>query len=146
MSLSSTQLCIAFAMIRDHVGILESSRLKGGITVFLGTFSTTEGCCLLLSTYSNSYLDIWRFRSGVLDIADNHTKTHKNPDNPKMTNGPNIPAWDIRIGESTSPIALPNWNPAIAIPTALARSVGGNHLHEKVKSLNHNLVFDNLKL
>lgn len=129
-----TQLCIAFATIRDHVGSLESKRWKGGITfAVLGLFSVRKDFCLLSNMYSNSYFDIWGFRSGVLDIADIHTKTQRNPDNPNITNGPNVPPRDMRMGESVSPIALPSWKPAIASPTALARSVWGNHLKEKVQ-------------
>lgn len=105
----STQLCIALATIRDHVGILDNKRLKGGIMVLvLGLFSTGKEFRLLFSTYSNSYFDIWELRLGVLDIADNQTKTHRNPDNPKITKGPNIPPCDMRIGDRVSPIAFPS--------------------------------------
>lgn len=129
---SITQLCMAFATIRDHVGIFESKRLKGGITLTLFA-STEKDCCLLFSIYSSSYFDIWGLRSGVLDVADNHTNTQRNPDKPKITNGPNIPPCDMRMGESVSPIAHPSWNPAIEMPTALARSVWGNHLNRTTK-------------
>nr|GMD12408.1 hypothetical protein DVH24_036078 [Ipomoea batatas]GMD15857.1 hypothetical protein DVH24_036078 [Ipomoea batatas] len=64
-----------FATIRDHVGSLESKRLKG-----------------------------------VLEVADTHTRTQRNPDKPNMTNGPNKPPCDIRIGESgrATPSAMPS--------------------------------------
>lgn len=115
---------MAFATIMDHVGIFESNRLKGGITVAgLCLFPISKGFCFSLSIYSNSYFDMCGCRSGVLDVADNQTKTHRNPDNPKITNGPKIPACDMRIGDNTSPIAFPDVNPPIAIATALARSV-----------------------
>ena len=131
-----TQLCMEFAMIRDHVGRFESKRLKGGITLtFLGlAVSTEKDLCLLFDIYSSSYFDIWGLRSGVLDVADNHTNTQRNPDNPKITKGPNIPPCDMRMGESVSPIAHPSWNPAIEIPTALDRSVCGNHLKWRTKT------------
>lgn len=132
---SITQLCMAFATIRDHVGSFESKRLKGGIPLtFLGScVSTGKDFCLLFNIYSSSYFDIWGLRSGVLEVADNHTNTQRNPDNPKITNGPNIPPCDMRMGESVSPIAHPSWNPAIEIPTALDRSVWGNHLKGTTK-------------
>lgn len=100
---------MALATIRDHVGILDSKRPKGGIIlVVLGLFSTRKDLPFLFSMYSNSYFEIWEFRSGVLDIADNQTKTQRNPDNPKITNGPNIPPFDMRIGDRVSPIAHPS--------------------------------------
>lgn len=128
----STQLCMELATIRDQVGSLESKCLKGGIilAVFIWLLAVTD-FFLLLCIYSNSYLVIWALRSGVLDVADTHTKTHRKPDNPNIIKGPPTPPCDIRIGESVSPIALPSWNPAIASPTAVDRSVCGNHLKRK---------------
>lgn len=139
---SITQLCMPFATSKDHVGSFESKRLKGGVTLTLLGFNVSIGkdFFLLFNIYSNSYFDIWGLRSGVLDVADNHTKTQRNPDNPKITNGPNIPPCDIRIGDSVSPIAHPSWNPAIAIPTALDLSVWGNHL-EGITKVNHYSAF-----
>ena len=100
---------MALAIIRDQVGIFESKRLKGGIILFvLGLFSMGNDFHPLFNMYSNSYFDIWVLRSGVLDIADNQTKTHRNPESPKITNDPNIPPFDIRIGDSMSPIAFPS--------------------------------------
>lgn len=124
---------MAFATIRDHVGGLESKRLKGGIT--LPVFVLLSTACLgpLFCMYCNSCNEIWWLRSGVLETADTQTSTQRNPHNPNMTNGPNIPPLDIRIGESVSPIALPSWNPAIASPTALERSVWGNHLKTNIE-------------
>lgn len=108
-SSGSTQLCMELATIRDHVGILDSKRLKGGIiVVVLGLLSERKDLCFLSSIYSNSNLDICELRSGELDMADNQTKTHRNPDNPKITNGPKIPPLAMRIGDSVSPIAHPS--------------------------------------
>lgn len=127
-----TQLCMAFATIIDQVGILESNRLKGGMTLgFAKSFSTFKDFGLMLRIYSSSYRDIWKFWSGVLVVAEIHIITHKKPHNPNIINGPNTPACDMRIGESVSPIALPSWNPPIARPTAWDRSVEGNHLTSK---------------
>lgn len=128
-----TQLCIAFAKIIAHVGSFESNCLKGGTTLLVfSLFSSTGRISNLFWIYCNSYVDIWRLLSGVLEVADNQTKTQRNPDNPNITKGPYIPPCDMRIGERVSPIALPSWKPAIASPTALARSVWGNHLEQKV--------------
>ena len=126
-----TQLCMAFPTMTAQVGILESRRLKGGITpVGFRLFSLVDVCCLCIM-YSSSNFVIWGCRSGVLDVAESQTSIHRKPDNPKITKGPYIPPWDMRIGDSMSPTTFPSWNPAIAIPTALERSVGGNHLQKK---------------
>lgn len=131
----STQLCMELATIKDQVGSLESKRLKGGIILaFFIWLSTLTDSFLLLCIYFNSHSVIWGLRSGVLDVADIHTKTHRNPDNPKIINGPPTPPCDMRIGERVSPIALPSWNPAIASPTALDRSVCGNHLKGTIQT------------
>jgi hypothetical protein len=118
---------MAFAEIKAHVGHLESSLLKGG-TLF--RFSLTDwGFTNFwpLVIYSSSYADICAC-SGVPDIAGIHTNTHRNPNNPNITKGPKIPVLDMIIGERSKPMVLPSWKPAIAIPTALDRSVWGNHL------------------
>jgi hypothetical protein len=99
---------MVLATIRDQVGILESKCLNGGIILLvLDLFSMGKDFHSLFNMYSNSYSEIWELRSGVHDIADNQTKTHRNPDSPKITNGPNILPFDKRIGDCVSPIAFP---------------------------------------
>jgi hypothetical protein len=71
------------ATIRDQVGILESKRPKD-------LFSMGKDFHSLFNMYSNSYSEIWELLTGVHDIADNQTKTHRNPDGQKISNGPNI--------------------------------------------------------
>lgn len=138
-----TQLCMAFATIIDHVGSLESKRLKGGIPLLDFDLPSTILCiCPLFCIYLNSWMDICRLCSGVLEVAETHTKTHRNPDKPNITNGPNRPPCDISIGEKVSPIALPSWKPAMASPTALERSVGGNHLQGKAPVLKQHVKPD----
>lgn len=54
-----TQLCMEFATIIDQVGIFESNRRKGGMTLgFVNSFSTLKDFGLLLRIYSSSYFDI----------------------------------------------------------------------------------------
>lgn len=54
-----TQLCMAFATIRDQVGSLESKRLKGGTTFLVsGWLFDREGIDDLLCMYLSSNLDI----------------------------------------------------------------------------------------
>lgn len=84
-----TQLCMAFATIRDQVGSLESKRLKGGMTFpDLGWFLGREGTDDLFCMYFSSDFDMSGQRSGELEVAVTQTKTQRKPDNPNITKGP----------------------------------------------------------
>ena len=62
----------------------------------------------------------------MLDVADNHTNTQRNPDNPKITKGPNIPPCDMRMGESVSPIAHPRKEQNQQLKNTVVKRIDGD--------------------
>lgn len=63
-------------------------------------------------------------------IPTSHTNTQRNPRDAKKVKDLLSPMLDNIIGDARKLITFPRWKPAIEMPSALARSLQGNHLNQ----------------
>lgn len=118
-----TQLLVILAKIIAHVGNFDNRRRRGGNLPFL----TEDSVLPAWINLNSDWLIRWLSR-GSLVAPYPHMVSQSSPRDEKRTKGPEIPIDDITIGVTSKPVTLPRWNPAMEIPTALARSFIGNHL------------------
>lgn len=119
-----TQLFVTLATIIAQVGNFDKRRRRGGGWLLCFVGGTVFPAWINL----NSDLLTRLLSRGSFVILHSQVDSHSNPREENRTNGPDNPIDDITIGVSSKPTTLPRWNPAIDIPTALARSWIGNHL------------------
>lgn len=122
-----TQLLVMLAKMMAQVGILDNNKRSGGSSPFFGGGAFDFPAWINL----NSELLIEWLSCGSFVTRSVHVVSHRSPRDEKRKNGPESPIDDITIGVSTNPTTLPRWNPPIDKPTAVARSLHGNHLKHK---------------
>lgn len=113
------------AKIIAQVGIFDNRSLSGGSSPFFrGGESDFPAWINLSSAFVIELLSCGSFVTRLI-----HVVSQRSPRDEKRMKGPEIPTEDINKGVSTKPTTFPRWNPPMDIPTAVARSWLGNHLH-----------------
>lgn len=118
-----TQLLVILAKIIAQVGIFDNKSRRDGNFPFFPLES-------VFPAWINRSSDLLTkgLSRGSSVATDDHVVIHSSPRDEKRKKGPVIPIVANIIGVRTKPTTLPRWNPAMEIPTALARSWLGNHL------------------
>lgn len=122
-----TQLLVILAKIIAQVGIFDNSSRSDGSFPFFRMDSPFPAWI-----NRSSDLLIKGLSPGSSVATDDHEVIHSSPREEKRKKGPVIPVVANIIGVRTKPTTLPRWNPAMEIPTALARSWLGNHLTKQI--------------
>lgn len=119
-----TQLLATLASITANDGNLESNWCTDGNL----QASFLESVFPARIRWSSAWL-MRGLSRGSFVIPNAHKDSQKNPRDAKKAKEPFTPILENIIGEARKLITFPRWKPAMEIPTAVARSWRGNHLH-----------------
>lgn len=128
IKLKLTQLLVTLAKMIAQVGNFDKRSRKDGFG-FIEMVGWWTGFPAWISLSSD--LVMKGLSRGLFVTPLDQVDTHNRPKEAKRINGPEIPIEDNMSGVNRSPTTFPMWNPAIDIPTALARSSVGNQLRKR---------------